>query len=63
VYRVKIVNYSSGLSVDLTNRRGPRDIGAFGFANDDLVVFADASGWSCCMRYSIVKSVGSQISN
>ncbi len=55
--------YSSWLSVVLTSRRGPRDDGAFGLANDDFVAFVDTSGWSCWMRYSTVRSVGSQISN
>ncbi len=44
------VFHSSWLSVFLTSRRGPRDDGAFGLANDDFAVFANISGWSCWMR-------------
>ncbi len=54
---------SSWLSVVLTNRRGPRDDGAFGLANVDFVVFSAASEWSCWIRKAVVNSVGSQISN
>ena len=51
------------MSVVLTSRRGPRDDGAFGLANDDFVVFERTSGWNWVVRNSFVRSVGSQISN